>query len=193
MHKFWYKLLKLILKPLYILYYNPKIYNKESLNTEGPLIIAGNHIHLMDQCNVIISTKKVITYMAKKEYFESKKTKWFFKLGGCIPVDRKIKDNNAKEQAIKILENKGNIGIFPEGTRNKTKQKLLPFKYGAVSLAMKTNSTIIPFATVGDYKFRSKNLKIKFGSPFKINNMTLEEANNKLYNEINKLIDELTV
>ncbi len=191
MNNFWYKFLKIFLKPIYKIYYNPKIYNKENLKIEGPLIIAGNHIHLMDQCNVIISTKRVITYMAKKEYFDLPKTKWFFKMVGCIPVDRGSKEDTSKEKAIKVLENKGAIGIFPEGTRNKTKEKLLPFKFGAVSMAQKTNATIIPYAITGKYKFRSKNLKVKFGTPFKVENMTLEEANNHLYEEISNLIDEL--
>ena len=71
MNKFGYKFLKLLLKPVYKFYYNPKIYCKENLNIDGPIIIAGNHIHLMDQCNVIISSKRVINYMAKKEYFDN--------------------------------------------------------------------------------------------------------------------------
>lgn len=191
MNKFWYKFFKILLSPVYKLYYNPKIYCKENLNVEGPIIIAGNHIHLMDQCNVIISTKRIINYMAKKEYFDSFKTRWFFKLVGCIPVDRSKKDKNSKNSAIEILKNGGAIGIFPEGTRNKTKEKLLPFKFGAVSMARETDATIIPVAVTGDYKFRSKNLKIKIGTPFKVGKMSLEIANNKLYNEISKMIDEL--
>jgi len=191
MNKFWYKLLKILLKPVYKFYYNPKIYCKENLNIDGPIIIAGNHIHLMDQCNVIISSKRVINYMAKKEYFDSFKTRWFFKLVGCIPVDRSKKDKNAKNSAIEILNSGGAIGIFPEGTRNKTEEKLLPFKYGAVSMARETNATIIPVAVTGDYKFRSKNLKVKIGTPFKVGKMSLEIANNKLYNEILKMIKEL--
>lgn len=191
MNNFSYKFLKILLKPIYKLYYNPKIYNKENLKVEGPIIIAGNHIHLMDQCNIIISTKRIINYMAKKEYFDNPKTRWFFKLVGCIPVDRSKKDESATNKALEVLNNGGAIGIFPEGTRNKTKEKLLPFKYGAVSMAEKTKSTIIPFAITGDYKFRSKNLKIKIGTPFKVENMSLEEANIHLYNEVSKLIDEL--
>jgi len=191
MINFSYKFLKIILKPIYKLYYNPKIYNKENLKVEGPIIIAGNHIHLMDQCNIIISTKRVVTYMAKKEYFDSPKTRWFFKLVGCIPVDRSKKDEQATEKALEVLNNGGAIGIFPEGTRNKTQEKLLPFKYGAVSMAQKTNATIIPFAVTGNYKFRSKNLKIKIGTPFKLENMSLENANEHLYTEISNLIDEL--
>lgn len=188
-NNFWYKIFKLILKPIFILYYNPKIYNKEYLNVSGPIIIAGNHKHVYDQCLTIISTKRYINYMAKKEYFDSKDA-WFFRLVGAIPVDCSKKDEEAVNSAINILNNGGAIGIFPEGTRNKTKEFLLPFKYGAVSMAKKTNATIIPFGLTGDYKFRSKNLKVRFGKGFKVDNMSLEEANNKLYKEIEKLMKE---
>ncbi len=184
-----YKIFKAILKPIFILYYNPKIINKEVIPKEGPIIIAGNHKHLYDQCLTIISTKRIIRYMAKKEYFDGKMA-WFFKSVGCIPVNRQIKDSSAKNSAIEVLKEKGAIGIFPEGTRNKTKEFLLPFKFGTVSMAQKTGATIIPFGLTGDYKFRSKNLTARFGKPFKVEDMTLEEANEKLYNEVKKLMEE---
>lgn len=184
-----YRLGKIILSPIFRLYYNPKIINKEMIKKEGPIIIVGNHKHLYDQCLTIISTKRMINYMAKKEYFDSKMA-WFFKGTGCISVDRSKKDSLATSKAINILKENGAIGLFPEGTRNKTNEFLLPFKFGAVSMAKKTNATIIPFGITGDYKFRSKNLKIRYGTPFKVDNMTLEEANTKLYKEVEKLMLE---
>jgi len=185
-----YRTFRAILGPIFKLWYNPKIINKEYLNVKGPIIIAGDHIHLFDQCLTIISTKRVINYMAKKEYFDDKKVAWFFKAAGCIPVNRSIKDKEATSKALEVLKNGGAIGIFPEGTRNKTEAFLLPFKFGAVSMAKKTGATIIPFGLTGDYKFRSKNLVARFGKPFKVDNMNLEEANNKLYNEVKKLMKE---
>lgn len=187
LNEWGYKVFKPILSPIFKLYYNPRIENKEYLQQDGPIVVVGNHKHIMDQCLVIIATKRIIHYMAKKEYFDGKMA-WFFKATGCISVDRSIHDSNAKNKALEVLENGGAIGLFPEGTRNKTKAKLLPFKYGAVSMAKKTNATIIPFGIVGDYKFRSKNLKIKFGKPFKVGKMSLEEANAKLEKIVLELI-----
>ena len=183
-----YKLLTPIMRILFKLYYNPTIINGNVIPKEGPIIIAGNHKHVYDQCPVIMSTKRVIHYMAKKEYFDGKLA-WFFKFVGCIPVNREIKDVEAKERALEVLNNNGAIGIFPEGTRNKTKdQFLLPFKFGTVSMAKKTDATIVPFGITGDYKFRSKNLTLRFGTPFKVEDMDLEIANNKLYEEIGNLM-----
>lgn len=184
-----YKLFKPFLSPLFKLYYNPKIINSKVIPKDGNILIVGNHKHVFDQCSIIISTKRIIHFMAKKEYFEGKLA-WFFKITGCISVDRNTHDGKAKNIAIKVLKNGGAIGLFPEGTRNKTNNKLLlDFKYGTVSMANKTNSIIIPYAITGDYKFRSKNLMIRFGTPFKAND-NLELANKKLYEEIEKLMKE---
>lgn len=185
-----YSLLTPIMRVLFRFYYNPKIINKEVIPKEGPILIVGNHKHIYDQCLTIMATKRVIHYMAKKEYFDGKMA-WFFKLVGCIPVDRSIKDHNATDKALKVLNNGGAIGLFPEGTRNKTKDVfLLPFKFGTVSMAKKTNATIIPFGLTGDYKFRSKNLTIRYGTPFKVGKMDLEDANKKLYEEVERLMRE---
>ena len=185
-----YSLLTPIMRVLFKLYYNPKIINKEVIPKEGPILIVGNHKHVYDQCLTIMATKRVIHYMAKKEYFDGKMA-WFFKLVGCIPVDRSIKDHNATDKALKVLNSGGAIGLFPEGTRNKTKDVfLLPFKFGTVSMAKKTNATIIPFGLTGDYKFRSKNLTIRYGTPFKVGKMDLEDANKKLYEEVERLMRE---
>lgn len=185
-----YSLLTPIMRVLFRFYYNPKIINKEVIPKEGPILIVGNHKHIYDQCLTIMATKRVIHYMAKKEYFDGKMA-WFFKLVGCIPVDRSIKDHNATEKALKVLNSGGAIGLFPEGTRNKTKDVfLLPFKFGTVSMAKKTNATIIPFGLTGDYKFRSKNLTIRYGTPFKVGDMDLEDANKKLYEEVERLMRE---
>ncbi len=184
---FLYKFGKFILGPIFKFYYNPKIIDKENIPKEGPIIIAGNHMHLYDQCPTIIATKRGIHYMAKKEYFDDKKVAWFFKLTGCISVDRANHDEEAVNLALSVLNDGGAIGIFPEGTRNKTKEFLLPFKYGAVSMAKKTNALIVPFGITGDYKFRSKNLTIRYGKPFKVGSMTLEETNNRLFHDVETL------
>ena len=91
---------------------------------------------------------------------------------------------------MKVLRKDGAIGIFPEGTRNKTDDFLLRFKTGAVSMAKKSDAYIVPFGLTGDYKFRSKNLTVRYGEPFKVGDMTNEEANQKLYHEVERLMLE---
>ena len=182
-----YKLFKPLLGLIFKLYYHPKIIGKENIPKKGSIIIAGNHKHVMDQCGVIISTKRVIHYMAKKEYFDGKYA-WFFRMTGCISVNRSIHDSDAKNEALNVLKDGKALGIFPEGTRNKTKKFLLPFKFGCVSMAKKSDSYIVPFSVTGDYKFRSKNLVYRIGKPFKVTNMDLKSANNRLEKAIGNLM-----
>lgn len=186
-----YLLFTPLMRLLFRIYYNPKIINKNNIPKNGPIIIASNHKHIYDQCFTIMATHRPIHYLAKKEYFDGKLS-WFFKMFGCIPVNRQIKDTNATNKALEVLNNNGAIGLFPEGTRNKTYDIfLLPFKFGAVSMAKKTNATIIPSCVTGDYKFHSKNLMIRYGKPFKITeDMNLQIANDKLTKEIEKIMKE---
>ena len=262
-----YKILRAVLTPIYRWWYRPTVIGKENIPEEGPILLVGNHIHVMDQCNVVIATKRCLHYMAKKEYFDNKKTAWFFKIAKCIPVDRTIKDADAKSAALEVLENKQALGLFPEGTRNGLKEDrakelyqeyfskeevpfkefykrtkknktsfvnyleelknnkvitekefkeniydvdsflqelisrhtitekeyydhiLLPLKFGAVSMAHKTNALLVPYAITGEYKFRSKDLTVRIGKPFAPDD-DLEKANKKLEKEIIQLIKE---
>lgn len=174
---------------LFKIYYRPKILNKDLIPKDGPIIIVCNHKHILDQCLTICATKRPIHYLAKKEYFDSKFA-WFFKLGGCISVDRQNGAEEATKKAIYYLNRGSAVGLFPEGTRNKTDNlKLLPLKFGAVSMAKKTNATIVPCALTGDYKFRTKNLVVKYGKPFKVSD-DLEAANTYLAEVMEDLMNE---
>ena len=261
-----YKIFRAVLGPIYRLWYNPKIIGKENIPKEGSIVVVGNHIHIMDQCNLVIVTKRNLHYMAKKEYFDGKMA-WFFRSSGCISVDRSKKDEEAVKEALEVLENNHALGLFPEGTRNGLKEEkikelyekynfdtkleyedfykkvknnktshinyleyileekhitkeefldniynandflkdlilnhrltldeylensLLQFKYGAVSMAHKTNSLIVPFAITGDYKFRSKNLTIRIGEAFSASS-DLERTNQILREKIKELMKE---
>ena len=188
-HKKGYIFLRNVLKLPFKLWYNPQIIGASNIPENGALIICANHRHMMDQCPILISTKRMVHYMAKKEYFDGKFA-WFFKLAGCISVNRSIKDTEASNKALELLKSGYAIGLFPEGTRNRTKEKLLPFKYGAVSMAKKTDAYLLPVGITGEYKFRSKDLTVRIGKPFKIGDMSLEEANDLLKNKILELMEK---
>ncbi len=187
--EFGYKFLTPFMRVAFRLYYSPEIIGAEKIPEDSAIVIAGNHKHVYDQCLTIMATKRVIHYMAKKEYFDGKLAP-FFRAVGCIPVDRSRKDFSSAMSAMKVLKKDGAIGIFPEGTRNKTDDFLLRFKKGAVAMAKKSDAYIVPFGLTGDYKFRSKNLTVRYGEPFKVGNMTVEEANEKLYREVERLMLE---
>ena len=189
-----YIILRPFFKLWFILKFRPTIIGKENIPKKGPIILAGNHKHMHDQYNVLIVTKRVVHYMAKDEYFKGKYA-FFYKLVGCIPVDRSIHDESAKNRALEILNKNGAIGIFPEGTRNKTlgtkdEVNLLPFKFGTVSLAKKSNALIVPFGIRGEYTGKKGKLTTIIGKPFSVSDMDYETANSVLREKILKLMQK---
>ncbi len=183
-----YKILRPIFTTIFKLYYNPTIINKEYIPENGGAVIAGNHKHALDPILVDICTKRVVHTLAKKDLHDGK-FGWLFDLVGTIPVDLKAKHNKqALESAIEYLNKGALINVSPEAKRNYTNETLLPFKVGAVVMSQRTNCNIIPYSITGDYKFRSKNLRITFGEPLDLSKLTVEEANKLLYEKVKELI-----
>lgn len=138
MGKIFYQVLRPISNIIIDIVYKPKIYNRQLIPKKDAIIFAGNHLTDMDQIVVIRATKRTVRFLTKKELYHGL-LGLVLKLYDTIPVDRNNKDNNrAMEISEKALQNGDAINIFPEGTKNKTNDILLPFKYGAVSLAKKT-------------------------------------------------------
>lgn len=184
-----YFLCKKICSFLIKILYRPNVIGIENIPKDGPLIFAGNHRHAFDPVLVISNTNRVVHYMAKKELFTGLHGLLFKKLG-LILVDRKKSNPLAIIQAENFLNSNGTVGIFPEGTRNKSKElTLLPFRHGTVSIAQKTGAPILPFAIKGKYKLFRKNITIEFGTPFYVKtNDNISELNKKLENEVLTLI-----
>ena len=182
-----YDILKVIYTFLLKLLFKPTIYGKENIPKEGPIIFVGNHINALDPVMVMSSTDRIVHYMAKQEVFNGFHG-WIFKKIGLIPVNRSRANPLAVIEAEKILNSGGAIGIFPEGTRNRSKNDLLPFKKGAVIIAQRTNSKIVPFAIRGKYKLFRKNVVLEFGKPIKILSEDKTEANDELKKEVLELL-----
>lgn len=181
---------KIIGIPYLFLKYHPKIINKKYIPKKGPILLCGNHTHKLDPFLVGASTRRTVHYLAKDAY-DKGKLSLIFRIVGTIPVDREHGDPLAVERAKKLLRKNKAVGLFPEGTRNKTKEFLLPFKFGAVSMAQKTGASIVPFGITGKFEKGDNKLTIRFGKPFKVEkDESLEKANNELRDKIGSLMKE---
>ena len=183
-----YRILRPFFTVLFKIYFHPTLIHKEYIPAEGAVVIAGNHKHALDPILVDVCTKRVIHTLAKKDLHDGI-FGWFFRAIGSIPVDlRAAKNPRALQTAIEYLKEGKAINVSPEAKRNYTREILLPFKFGAVIMAQRTNCTIVPYSITGDYKFRSRNLTITFGEPLDVSGMTAEEANELLYNTVKELL-----
>lgn len=181
-----YRFLRLIIKVLMKLLFRVKYINKKNIPPKGPYILVGNHKSNLDCVMVISPVKETVHFLAKKELLDGK-LGFFFKWMGIIPVDRKKRNKEAMNAAREVLENKGVVGIFPEGTFNKTEYVIMPFKMGSVKLAYDMKVPIVPFAIIGNYKL-FRRTKIIFGKPYKIKTADLKGENITLMNKVIRLM-----
>lgn len=183
-----YRFLRPIITFLMKFLFRIEIIGSENIPTEGGVVLAGNHQSNFDCVLLISSTKRMIHFIAKKELIDGK-LGFFFKWMGIIPVNRKTKNKKAVNEAIKVLKDGEIIGIFPEGTFNKTEYITMPFKMGAVKMALDSDVKIVPFAIIGEYKLFKKNIKIIFGKPYKIKDKDdLKKENITLMNKVIRLL-----
>ena len=186
--KFFYSFVKPIVRFIIVLLFRPKVIGLDNIPKEGRVILAGNHTKWLDPVMLVAINKRQLHFLAKEELFHGV-TKFIVLGMGCIPVNRKIHDKDALESAYKTLEIDNVIGIFPEGTINRTDDVIMPFKMGAVKMSEKTNSPIVPFGITGKYKLFGKNrIRIEFFKPFVVND--LENDNKKLERIVSECLIE---
>lgn len=182
----FYKIVRPLVRGLFKVLYRPQVIGIENIPKEGRILLAGNHTKWLDPVMLVAVSKRQVHFLAKIELFKGI-TKPIVKGMGCVPVNRKIHDKGALKSAYEYLENEKCIGIFPEGTINRTDDVIMPFKIGAVKACQKTNTKLVPFIITGEYKLFRKSITLEFGNPIDVNKMEIEEGNEYLRNEVLKL------
>ena len=152
----WVRVAKRIAVPLVRVLFPYRIVGRENIPPAGSggLILCCNHISLFDPVWLLIGQKRHIFFMGKEEIFRRRFIAWLLRQIGVFPVSRGKGDTGALDEAEHILRAGEVMGIFPEGTRSKTGE-MLRFKSGAMVLAAKTQTPVLPVCIV------TKNQKVK--------------------------------
>ena len=145
-----YWVLKVILTPILRVLYRVKVEGRANVPRKGPVILASNHQSFIDSIFLVLSVNRRVTFVAKAEYFESRKTAWFFRAVGMIPLKRE--GGSASERALaaarEVLLAGGVLGIYPEGTRSPD-GRLYKGHTGVARLAMQCGAPVVPVAQFG--------------------------------------------
>ncbi|HVE93247.1 MAG TPA: lysophospholipid acyltransferase family protein [Actinomycetota bacterium] len=173
-----YRVLKAVLGTAMRTAYEVRITGVENLPASGPAILAANHISFLDSFFIPLSVPRRVTYLAKAEYWDSWRTRWFFETVGQIPVRRQDaeKAQAALEAGIRVLGAGGLLGIYPEGTRSPD-GRLYRGKTGVARMALRAGCPIIPVGLVGTGDVMPKDSKmprmsgrvgVSFGRPMTV-------------------------
>ena len=162
-----YTLVKGLFKVLFTIFLRLHVEGTENIPKNGPLVIACNHLSLLDPPVLGTAATRKVHFMAKEELFVPILGD-IYKILGAFPVRRGGADRAAIKHGIDILESNQVLAIFPEETRSKT-GKLGKAQPGALMMASKARATIVPACIIGtDYKRQGRiwpKVTVRFGKP----------------------------
>lgn len=180
---------------VYNFVYRPHVIHPEKFPVEKGAILAANHLHSFDPLLIMTCTQNVPFHLlAKSELLDNKLWNYLFTNIGSFFVDNsdEVSRKTAKDNMIQSVLNGSFAMMFPEGTRNKTDERLLNFHYGTVSIAQITGRPIYPFGINQDYRLFKNDLAVSIGDPMYVGpSDDLKVKNLELKERISSLLDEV--
>ena len=176
-----YRICKGILKPFFYFFYNVKVEGYENLPKGGPLVICANHTSAIDPIILAVAMPYTIFSMAKAELFKNKLFGYFLTKIGVFPVKRGEADIKSIKNCLRILKENKIMGMFPEGTRNKTGE--LRAEPGVAMIAVRAQANVLPVAIISNYKLFNRTI-VKIGQPINLEQYYGQKLQNEDYQNI---------
>ena len=151
------------------------VIGEENVPKDEPVLYIGNHRSYFDIIITYARCPRLTGYISKNSLEKVPLLRTWMKRLHCLFIDRE----NIKEGLKTILAGIENVNngismcIYPEGTRNKTEEELLPFKEGSFKIAEKTGCAIIPMAISNSAeifenhfpKMKKTHVVLEYGAP----------------------------
>lgn len=169
-----------------------EILGAENLPATGGVVLVANHVSYWDPVAIICAFKRQVFFMAKAELFKLPLVSYAVRSSGAFPVRRDVTDRHAVRTALRLLQAGEVVGLFPEGTRNKSGEMLKPH-LGAAMIALKAGTPVVPVAVRGTRGMFGK-ITVYVGSPIHFQTVTkatktdLESVSDRIMAEIALLL-----
>lgn len=139
-------------------------------------ILAGNHVSHLDPMLMWVVTPRPASFVAKAELWDSRLLGWMLDRFWAFPVKRGTADRTMISEATKLLAGGALVGMFPEGTRNRSEDaEALGEAHGGVAfIASRAGVPVVPVGIDGtrdalpagrSFPVRT-SVMIRFGEPF---------------------------
>jgi 1-acyl-sn-glycerol-3-phosphate acyltransferase len=168
---------RLALVPVAHLLLRPTVTGREHVPTTGPVILAANHLSLLDSMVIPLLAPRTVAFLAKAEYFRrGRLTRPLFTALSAVPVERggHRAAQEALEVALAVLAGGGAFGIHPEGSRSRD-GRLYRGRTGVGWLALASGAPVVPVAVCGTDRLlpvgarvpRMARIAVRFGPPMR--------------------------
>jgi 1-acyl-sn-glycerol-3-phosphate acyltransferase len=166
--------LKRVLPPLLRRFFAFRVSGLEHLPERGPYIVAANHANYLDGVVLAMALPCKISFLVMPRVYRATLLHpYFHDHVGSIPVSLARPDPGAIRRAIRILEQGGVVGIFPEGPFGRH-GRLVRGQPGVALVALRSGVPVVPAAIEGTFdalaarRFfvpRRVPLSVRFGAP----------------------------
>lgn len=176
---FYWFMKNLVAGPIVKTVFRPWVSGAENIPEKGAVILASNHLSVVDSIFLPLVIDRRISFLAKSDYFMGRGLKgWaiknFLKGTGMLPIDRS--GGKASEASLNtgltVLARGEVLGIYPEGTRSPD-GKMYRGRTGVARMILEAHVPVVPVAMVDTEKVMpigSKMPKVRrigviFGEP----------------------------
>ena len=206
----FYSVLHSVVPPLAKAVWRPTVTGLENVPTSGGVILASNHLSVVDSVVIPVVVPRKVVFLAKSDYFTGTGVKgvlsraWFEGLG-MLPVDRD--DSKAAlaslDTALQVLGRGEAFGIYPEGTRSRD-GRLYRGRTGVAHLALTAGVPVVPVGLAGTERLqpvgstlpRVVPVRVSFGTPIQVagrfDGVPLGRARREVTDEIMTAIQALS-
>ena len=161
------------------------VIGEENVPKDVPVLYIGNHRSYFDIIITYSRCPRLTGYIAKDTMGKVPLLNIWMKRLYCLFLDRTDMKKGLKTILTGIDQIKAGISmcIFPEGTRNKTDDLMLPFKEGSFKIAEKSGCPIIPMAITNSAdvleahmpRVKKTHVIVEYGTPIYPNELDKEQ------------------
>jgi 1-acyl-sn-glycerol-3-phosphate acyltransferase len=156
-------IIRAILRFVMRIAFRMQVEGKDNVPSQGGVILAANHLSMLDPIVVGCAIDRPVRFMAKRELFDNPLLRMLARSLGAFPVRRGKDDKDAFRRALEVLRNDEVLGIFPEGTRSLDGRLQRAYSGAAVLATLGTALTKEQAETVSRYAPQVKFSTIETG------------------------------
>ena len=168
------RLAKAIIRVLVKLTSDLRVGGLENVPATGPLLVASNHLHILDAVWVLSVLDRRTILLVAEEFERKPLLGWLLNAARVIYISRGTADREALDQAVLVLRNGGALAVAPEGKLSRT-GGLIRGHSGIAFLATESGVPVTPTVLWGQerawaswLRLRRVRLDLRFGAPVRV-------------------------